>query len=169
MAIDSKEIKDDLDRFENLIKMINFDYERFFAKIIKHPPLVYVREVNKIIAKYNLNSINNTTLRFKFNNLVARYLTFRDKWNKKMMEYEGVKKSIISKLDEIKEMVDENVQTKIDYSKELEKLPTNINKDKIAKIIEDKIKEYRSKGIENLDIQINIVDNKPKLIIKPKS
>lgn len=169
MAIDSKEIKDDLDRFENLIKMINFDYERFFAKIIKHPPLVYEREVNKIIAKYNLNSINNTTLRFKFNNLVARYLTFRDKWNKKMMEYEGVKKSIISKLDEIKEMVDENVQTKIDYSKELEKLPTNINKDKIAKIIEDKIKEYRSKGIENLDIQINIVDNKPKLIIKPKS
>lgn len=57
MAIDSKEIKDDLDRFENLIKMINFDYERFFAKVLKHPPIVYEREVNKIIAKYNLNQI----------------------------------------------------------------------------------------------------------------
>jgi len=83
MAVDLKEIKDDLERFDNLIKMINFDYERFFAKILKNPPIVYEREINKLINKYNINTIQNVTLRFKFNNLVAKYLTFREKWNKK--------------------------------------------------------------------------------------
>lgn len=167
MSIDSSEIKEDLERFENLIKMINFDYERFFAKILKHPPIVYEREVNKLIAKYNLNTINNSTLRFKFNNLVARYLTFRDKWNKKMMEFEGIKKTSFIKLvqdDPNKEYISKG---KIDFESELNKLPPNIDRNKISRIIENKIEEYRNRGIENLEVKIDIVDSKPKLIIRP--
>jgi hypothetical protein len=166
MAIDSKEIKDDLDRFENLIKMINFDYERFFAKVLKHPPIVYEREVNKIIAKYNLNQITNTTLRFRFNNLVARYLTFRDKWNKKMLEFEGVKKRV----EEIKKSLDEvsSIQeNKPFFSDELQKLPENINKSKIEALILSKIEEFKQKGFDEVDVKIDIENGKPKLKIRP--
>lgn len=167
MSIDSGEIKEDLERFENLIKMINFDYERFFSKILKHPPIAYEREVNKLIAKYNLNIITNSTLRFKFNNLVARYLAFRDKWNKKMMEFEGIKKTPFIKLaddDLNKKYISKN---KIDFEDELNKLPQYIDKNKISRIIENKIEEYRNRGIENLEVKIDIVDSKPKLIIRP--
>jgi hypothetical protein len=91
----NKEIKEDLQRFENLIKMINFDYTQFFAGNIKHPPVVHEREANAIIKKYNMHQIINTTLRFKFNKLVARYLTFREKWKRKMLEFEGVKNRLL--------------------------------------------------------------------------
>lgn len=166
MAIDAKEIKDDLDRFDNLIKMINFDYERFFARVLKHPPIVYEREANKIIAKYNLNQITNTTLRFRFNNLVAKYLTFRDKWNKKMLEFEGVKKNVA----EIKKRFDEvlNVEeNKPFFAEQLDKLPKNINRDKIESIIISKINEYKQKGFTEIDVKIDIEDGKPKLRIRP--
>ncbi|MCA1932039.1 MAG: hypothetical protein LDL13_00500 [Calditerrivibrio sp.] len=167
MVVDNGEIKDDLERFENLIKMINFDYERFFAKILKHPPIVYEREVNKLIAKYNLNTITNPTLRFKFNNLVARYLTFRDKWNKRMMEFEGIKKTPFIKIAESDLNKEDKTKNKIDFESELDKLPPNIDRNKISKLIENKIEEYRTKGVENLEVKISIVENKPKLIIRP--
>ncbi|MCX8084800.1 MAG: hypothetical protein N3C60_07775 [Calditerrivibrio sp.] len=167
MGLDVKEIKDDLERFENLIKMINFDYERFFAKVLKHPPVVYEREVNKIIAKYNLNQITNTTLRFKFNNLVARYLTFRDKWNKKMLEYEGLKKTPIEFKKIIEEIEKPELQKTYDFSDQLTKLPDHINKAKIQEIILDKIKQYQSNGYNHFDVKIEIEEGKPKLRIKP--
>ncbi|MGB9731341.1 hypothetical protein [Calditerrivibrio nitroreducens] len=166
MAIDSKEIKDDLDRFENLIKMINFDYERFFAKLLKHPPMVYEREVNKLIAKYNLNQITNTTLRFRFNNLVARYLTFRDKWNKKMLEYEGVKKSAADILKTFEEVKDTDMGGHF-FAEELKKLPENINRDKIEALILSKIDEFKQKGYKDIDVKIDIEEGKPKLRIRP--
>ncbi|MGC8925540.1 MAG: hypothetical protein ACP5LO_05890 [Calditerrivibrio sp.] len=166
MAIDSKEIKDDLDKFENLIKMINFDYERFFAKLLKHPPIVYEREVNKLIAKYNLNQITNTTLRFRFNNLVARYLTFRDKWNKKMLEYEGVKKSAADILKRFEEVKDTDMGGHF-FAEELKKLPENINRDKIEALILSKIDEFKQKGYKDIDVKIDIEEGKPKLRIRP--
>lgn len=163
MAVDLKEIKDDLERFDNLIKMINFDYERFFARILKNPPIVYEREINKLINKYNINTIQNVSLRFKFNNLVAKYLTFREKWNKKMMEYEGIKKPL--PVWSFQETMESSSQES--YQSELDKLPPGINKEKIIRLIEDKIAEYRDKGIKNVEVKVNIVDNKPKLIIRP--
>jgi hypothetical protein len=160
----NKEIKEDLQRFENLIKMINFDYTQFFAGNIKHPPVVHEREANAIIKKYNMHQIINTTLRFKFNNLVARYLTFREKWKRKMLEFEGVKKP---STPPTAKAGSSKSSFKKSYQMELNKLPSHYNKEKIKQIIESKIVEYENQGYKNIDVKIEILNGKPKLKIKP--
>ncbi|MGA1845939.1 hypothetical protein [Deferribacter abyssi] len=165
-----KEIQEDLEKFESLIKSFNFEYSNFFAGNIKHPPIVKEREINKIIRKYNLYQITNPTLRFRFNNLVARFLTYREKWNRKMMEIEGIKRNYIKRGyldDETKTYkMESDTNTKID--KELEKLSDSYNKEKIKQIINKKVKEMQAKGFKDFEIKINIVNGKPKLLIRPK-
>ncbi|MBZ4672766.1 MAG: hypothetical protein JG762_996 [Deferribacteraceae bacterium] len=158
-----KTIQDDLERFENLIKMINFEYQQYFAGTKRNPPVVYEREVNKLIHKYSLHQIKNSTLRFRFNNLVARFITFREKWNKKMLELEGVKKPKPILLE--KEKILENNKTN-GYESELDKLPPGFNREKIKNVIEQKLDELKTKGINNVRIEIEIVEGKPKLRIK---
>lgn len=158
-----KTIQEDLDRFENLIKMINFEYQQYFAGRKRNTPVVYEREVNKIIHKYSIEQIKNSSLRFKFNNLVARFITFREKWNKKMMEVEGVKKPKPIHLE--KEKTLENNKTN-SYESELDKLPAGFDREKIKKVIEQKLEELKNRGINNVSIEIEIVDGKPKLRIK---
>ncbi len=158
-----KEVTDDLQQFENLIKMINFEYSQYFTGNIKNPPIVHERNVNKIIRKYNLQQITNSSLRFKFNNLVARYLTFKERWRRKMLEFEGAKKHFIDK----KTNIEKNTNT-VSYEKELDKLPANYNKDKIIEIIETKKMELENKGYKDIAINIDMSTGKPKLKIRPK-
>lgn len=160
--MDSKEVKEDLDRFENLIKMINFEYTQFFLGNKQHPPLVYEREINKLIKKYNITQLSNTTLRFRFNNLVARYITFREKWSRKMMEHEGTKKPPTEK---------QNIQDKTQpfYQKELDKIPEKYDKSKVVDAIESKIDKLKNNGYDNVYVNIDMKNGKIKLKIRPKS
>lgn len=159
--MDTKSVKEDMERFENLIKMINFEYNQFFAGNKQHPPKIYEREINKLINKYNLNQITNTTLRFKFNNLIARYITFRDKWQKKLREIEDSRVSTPTGTA--------NKSSAPFYQNELDKIPDKYDKSKVVDIIESKIQNYRSKGFENVDVNIRLDDGKLKLKVKPKS
>lgn len=163
-----KDIKEDLQHFENLVKMINFEYTQFFAGNIKHPPLVHEREVNKMMRKYNLHQITNSTLRFKFNNLVARYLTFKEKWRRKMMEFEGVKKSTTKPMGGTSSSTSAVESPGASYNSELDKLPSQYNRDKIQMVIESKIDELEKKGYKDIDVKIDIEAGKPKLRIKPR-
>jgi hypothetical protein len=158
--LDTKEVKEDLDRLENLIKMINFDYNQYFAGNKQYPPLVYEREANKLIRKYNITQLTNTTLRFRFNNLVARYVTFREKWKRKMMEFEGVKKAVPKKV-----IANKN---KPFYQKELDKIPDKYDKTKVVDLIESKIDNFKSKGYNNVDVNIELNEGKIKLKVRPK-
>ncbi|MBZ4644219.1 MAG: hypothetical protein PWQ25_179 [Deferribacteres bacterium] len=158
-----KTILEDLERFENLIKIINFEYQQYFIGNKKNPPVVYEREANKIIHKYSLNQINSSTLRFRFNNLVARFVTFREKWNRKMMEMEGIKSAKPKHIPT--EKILENNTSK-GYESELEKLPPGFDKNKIKGLIEQKLDELKNKGIKDVKIEIEMVDGKPKLRMK---
>ncbi len=164
-----KEISEELQQFENLIKMINFEYNQYFTGNIKHPPIVHERTVNKIIRKYNIHQITNSTLRFKFNNLVAKYLTFKERWRRKMLEFEGVKKSYIKKeIETNTENYDFENSNKLSYENELNKLPANYNRKKIISLIESKRIELENKGYKNIEIKIDMSNGKPRLKIRPK-
>jgi len=158
--LDTKAVEEDLDRLENLIKMINFDYNQYFAGNKQYPPVVYEREVNKLIRKYNIQQLTNTTHRFRFNNLVARYVTFREKWKRKMMEYEGIKKPASKEFD--------SFDNKPFYQKELDKIPDKYDKRKVMDLIESKIDEYKGKGFSDFDVNIELNGEKIKLKVRPK-
>lgn len=161
-----KEISEDMDRFENLIKMINFEYNQYFAGNKKNTPIVYEREINKLIRKYNLYQIVNATYRFKFNNLVAKFLTFRDKWNRKMMEFEGAKKVISNSSNPLNDST--NIVNIPSYHKEIDNLPGNIDKRKLKETVDKKVEELKTKGYKNFDVSVEIVEGKLKLRIKQK-
>ncbi|BAI80110.1 hypothetical protein DEFDS_0629 [Deferribacter desulfuricans SSM1] len=165
-----REIQEDLEKFENLIKMYNFEFNNYFLGNMKFPPVVREREINKIIKKYNINQITNPTLRFKFNNLVARFLTYRERWNKKMMELEGVKKSPVKTLGYLNIESDNGYNVDIDnrIEKELEKLPDSYNKEGIRKMIMKKIETMKKNGVKDIDLKIEHVNGKPKLLIRQK-
>lgn len=152
--------------FENLVKKINFEYTQYFAGNVKHPPLIQEREINKFIRKYNMHQITNSTLRFRFNNLVARHLTFKEKWRRKMMEFEGHKKTL-NHAGYSGVVEEKNIKIP-SYMEELAKLPAQYSKEKIQSIIESKIIEFEKKGYKNVDVKIDIFEGKPKLRIKPR-
>jgi len=162
------EIKEDLEKFENLIKMYNFEFQNYFLGHMKFPPVVREREINKIIKKYNINQITNATLRFRFNNLVARFLVYREKWNKKLMEQEGVKKPPTKIYNKTTYIHDREYDIEKEIEKELAKLPDSYNKEKIKSAIKQKINSLKSKGIEDIEVKIKEVDGKPKLLIRQK-
>lgn len=161
-----KEISEDMDRFENLIKMINFEYNQYFAGNKKNPPIVYEREINKLIRKYNLYQIVNTTYRFKFNNLVAKFLTFRDKWNRKMMEFEGAKKVISNSSNPLNDST--NIVNIPSYYNDIDNLPGNIDRSNLKETVDKKVEELKAKGYKNFDVSVEIVEGKLKLRIKQK-
>lgn len=158
-----KEISEDLERFENLIKMINFDYNQYFAGNKKNPPIVHEREVNKLIRKYNLYQITNFAYRFKFNNLVAKFLTFRDKWNRKMMESDGSKKNMQKSSKLTEETENSNIPS---YYRDIDKLAGNFDKARLKETVDKKVEELRLKGYQNFDVAVEVVEGKLKLRIK---
>src|SRR5262249_49145929 len=52
-------------------------------------PVLLRGDVNKIVAKYSNTGIQNTALRFKFNNLCARFFTMRRQWDEVLRKIEA--------------------------------------------------------------------------------
>lgn len=75
------DITQDLQLLENKIKQAKFEYSQYFLGNRPREPHVVRGEVQKIIAYWSNLPIRNTANRFKFNNLCARFFTFRRQWD----------------------------------------------------------------------------------------
>lgn len=75
-------IKDDIDLLEHKLARLKVEYEQYFQKILKREPLKLRDEVEKIVLAYSNKNISNTSLKFKYNSLVARFNTYRQYWTR---------------------------------------------------------------------------------------
>jgi hypothetical protein len=80
MAALGTEIEEDLHLLDAKIKHLKLEYEQYFMGARKREPQVLRSEVQKIVNYYANVPIRNTGHRFKFNNLRARYFSFRRHW-----------------------------------------------------------------------------------------
>lgn len=71
----------DLQLLDVKLKQLRMEYEQYFLGARKREPQLLRGEVNKIVAYYANAPIRNTALRFLFNNLRARYFTFKRLWD----------------------------------------------------------------------------------------
>jgi hypothetical protein len=71
-------------RFERLKTL----YESFFAGIEKQMPLVPRREMNRLIVQTQQLNIGKATLRFRFQTLLQRWVTYTAQWNRIQREIE---------------------------------------------------------------------------------
>jgi len=88
MAQFGTDIAEDLIVLDTKLKMLKNEFEQYFLGTRKREPHMLRSEVNKMVAIYANISINNTGLRFKFNNLRARYSAFRRLWDDNLRKIE---------------------------------------------------------------------------------
>jgi len=81
MAQLGTDITQDLQLLENKIKQAKFEYNQYFMGHRPREPQILRGEVQKIIAYWSNLPIRNTASRFRFNNLCARFFTFRRQWD----------------------------------------------------------------------------------------
>ena len=81
MAQLGADIEQDLHMLDHKTKQLKIEYEQYFLGVRKRIPQMLRGEVNKIISYYANVPIKNTGNRFKFNNLRARFFTFKRHWD----------------------------------------------------------------------------------------
>jgi hypothetical protein len=91
MADESKpkrNIRDDLAMLEYNITKLKVEYEQYFMRVLKREPLILKTQVDKVIALYTNQYIQNTSDNFKFRNLADKYNSFKQYWTRtlKMIE-----------------------------------------------------------------------------------
>jgi hypothetical protein len=78
---DASQIGEDLQVLDLKMKQLKFEYEQYFMGGRPREPAQLRAEVQKIVTRYSNMGIPNTALRFKFNNLCARYFALRRRWD----------------------------------------------------------------------------------------
>lgn len=71
------------------LKQLKFEYEQYFLGSRPREPILVRADVNKLVTKYSNVGIQNTALRFKFNNLCARFFTMRRQWDETLRKIEA--------------------------------------------------------------------------------
>lgn len=88
MAKFGTHIEDDLQLLDIKLKQARNEYEQYFLGTRKREPYQLRGEVTKMVNIYANIHIRNTAQRFKFNNLRARFFTFRRHWDLTMRKIE---------------------------------------------------------------------------------
>jgi hypothetical protein len=88
MSLLGTDIEEDLTLLDARLKQLRLEYEQYFMGGRKREPQLLRGEVQKIIAYYANVPIRNTGHRFKFNNLRARFFSFRRHWDDTLRKIE---------------------------------------------------------------------------------
>ncbi len=83
-----QEISDDLDLLDRKLKQLKTEYDQYFLGSRPREPQLLRGEVQKIVSYYSNVSIKNTALRFRFNNLVARFFAHKRQWERVVRQIE---------------------------------------------------------------------------------
>jgi len=88
-AASTSEIAEDLVVLDNKLKQLKFEYEQYFMGSRPREPVLLRGDVQKIVVRYSNTGIQNTALRFKFNNLCSRLYAMRRQWDETLRKIEA--------------------------------------------------------------------------------
>jgi hypothetical protein len=78
----------DIAQLETLLRQLEKEYDKFFCGLERREPTATENAVLAIVRAYVGRPIQNPTLGFKYNSLVARYNSFRTVWTRRLREKE---------------------------------------------------------------------------------
>lgn len=81
-------LKEDIDLLESKIARLKVEYEQYFMRVLKREPLKLRDEIEKLLLSYSNKSISNTSLKFKYNSIVAKYNSYKQYWTRVLREIE---------------------------------------------------------------------------------
>jgi hypothetical protein len=70
------------------VKQLKLDYDRYFLGTRPREPNLLRGEVQKLIAMYSNQAIQNTALRFRFSSLCSRFQALRRQWDENLRRME---------------------------------------------------------------------------------
>ena len=81
---DNKEIQQDMKIIEENIKTLEKQYAEYFDNVISLEPKALRAQTEALIRKWWGKPITNARLRFQIQNLVQRYNTYKERWNRQL-------------------------------------------------------------------------------------
>jgi hypothetical protein len=78
----------DVAQLETLLRQLEKEYDQFFCGLVRREPAATESAVLGIMRTYGGRPIQNSSLAFKLNSLVARYNSFRAVWTRRLREKE---------------------------------------------------------------------------------
>ncbi len=151
MEINEKVVVKDLQRLEQLIDMVNFEYNLYYKGETDNPPTMNENLLKGIINKYRVYQITNPSLRNKYNNLMSKYNSFRSKWKQHITSPGG-------KDDNMRQLGNKIVE-------KLKALSVK-NSDQLKVLIYNKLNTLIEEGYNINDFDIIIKGNKIEVNIK---
>lgn len=85
----TSEVAEDMVVLDNKIKQLKFEYDQYFIGSRPREPVLTRADVNKLVARYANQGIQNTSLRFKFNTLCSRFYAMRRQWDETLRKIEA--------------------------------------------------------------------------------
>ncbi|CAG1065421.1 hypothetical protein BAC1_01002 [uncultured bacterium] len=74
--------REEIDILDSKVARLKVEYEQYFARVLKREPAKLRDEVDRTILAYSNKVINNTSLKFKLNALVAKYNAYKQYWTR---------------------------------------------------------------------------------------
>lgn len=74
--------KEDIDLLDSKIARLKVEYEQYFMRVLKREPAKLRDEVDKLVLFYSNKTLTNTSLKFKYNTIVAKYNSYKQYWTR---------------------------------------------------------------------------------------
>jgi hypothetical protein len=81
-------IEEDFKILETKMLQLKLDYDQYFLGSRPREPVILRGEVQKLIALYSNQAIQNTAMRFKFGSICSRYQAFKRQWTEVLRQIE---------------------------------------------------------------------------------
>ncbi|MBI5286694.1 MAG: hypothetical protein HY878_03785 [Deltaproteobacteria bacterium] len=173
-------INEDIDILDSKINRLKIEYEQYFAKLLKREPTKLRDEIEKFILRYSNQPIHNTALRFKYNTLVARYVSYKQYWSRILRQMEeGVYERglVVKTSQEAKQVIQTTAsdgglkdiyQKYIEARRQCNESTANISYDGfVHTLIREAEKVKKTYRRRDIDYKVTIKDGKAKVIIVP--
>lgn len=91
MAMDKvlDEIKEDMKFLEKAVFELKVLYEQYFMGVVKREPLKLRMDVERLVRDYAQEPIQNTSMKFKYNMIVAKLSSFKQYWNRTLKQIDA--------------------------------------------------------------------------------
>ena len=188
-------LKAEMDNLEAKIIRLKVDYEQYFTRIIKREPVRLRDEIEGIIRHYSNKNIINTSIKFRYNSLVARYNSYKQYWTRTLRAIEegtlwrkaegegGRAKPPVERGappprpshqprraapgddDPLKSVYEKYIETRRACNEPTE----GVSFEKLASTIERHKKQVEEKyNVKDVDLKVYVKDGKAHLAITPK-
>jgi hypothetical protein len=74
--------REEIEILDAKVARLKVEYEQYFARVLKREPAKLRDEVDRTILAYSNKVINNTSLKFKLNAVVAKYNAYKQYWTR---------------------------------------------------------------------------------------